>query len=154
VALLASHGGIWMDATIFMSAPMPAFVTEGPLFMFRTSLLAPSQHIASNWMLASVPQHPVMINMRDVLCEYWRNESYLRDYYIFHDLLGIAYQKHVQTRQCIDAMTYINNVDPHCLMYRAAQQPYSDALKRDILSHSHIHKLSYKNAVDYSLYIQ
>lgn len=161
VALLAQHGGIWMDATVFMSGKMPEYVTEGPLFMFRTSFLSPSKHVASNWFLASVPNHPVMLNMRDVLCEYWRRESFLRDYYIFHDLLGIAYQKHAQTRQCIDTMPYINNVDPHALMLRVAQQcqthpeqPYSEALKRDILSHSNIHKLSYKNAVDYSLYLQ
>lgn len=154
VALLSEHGGIWMDATVYMSAPMPSYVTEGPLFMFRSGWMSSHLHVGSNWMLASVPQHPVMVNMRDVLCEYWRKESYLRDYYIFHDLLGIAYRKHAQTRSLIDAMPYINNVDPHSLMYRATQQPYSDELKRDILRRSAIHKLSYKNAVDYSLYLQ
>lgn len=154
VALLAQHGGIWMDATVFMSGEMPSFVTDGQLFMFRSGWMSPTLHIASNWMLASVAGHPVMINMRDALCEYWRKESFLRDYYIFHDLLGIAYRKHAQTRQCVDAMPYINNVDPHTLMYRAAQQPYSEALKQSIMSRSAIHKLSYKNAVDYSLYLQ
>lgn len=154
VALLAEHGGIWMDATVFMSGPMPGFVTQGPLFMFRNSWMSPTLHVASSWMLASVPHHPVMLNMCHALCEYWRHESFLRDYYLIHDLLGIAYRKHDSTRQQIDAMPYINNVDPHTLMFRAAQQPFSEALKREIFSRSAIHKLSYKNGVDYSMYLQ
>lgn len=154
VALLSQHGGIWMDATVFMSGEMPREVTEGSLFMFRAGWLSPSLHVGSSWMLASVAHHPVMVNLFEALCEYWRQESFLRDYYLVHDLLAVAYRTHEQSKQLIDAMPYVNNLDPHTLMYRAAQQPFSEALKQDIFSRSHIHKLSYKNAVDYSMYLQ
>lgn len=153
VALLAEHGGIWMDATVAMTGAMPDYVTRGSLFMFRTSLLQQMPTAASNWFLAACPHHPLMLNMRELLTQYWLHESHLRDYYIFHILLYILVREHAQSQRLFRAMPYVPNVDVHTMMYRAAE-PFSEALKADILSRSTIHKLSYKNDIDYSLYIQ
>lgn len=154
VSLLARYGGIWMDATVMMTGEMPDYVTDGGLFMYRTPLLQPGETVTSNWFLASVKGHPVMENMRTVLIRYWENESFLRDYYIFHILMKILIENHAQCKRLFTAMPYVQNVDVHALMCRATKEPYSDALKRDILSKSTIHKLSYKHAIDYHLYIQ
>ena len=143
VSLLAQHGGIWMDATVLMTGPMPDYVTQGPLFMFRSSWLDASPHVGSNWMLAASANHPVMRNMRALLIEYWRHEGYLRDYLIFHDLLAVMYAGHAQTRRCIDAMPYVCNADPHTLVNRLFE-PWSEALWSDVCRVSAIHKLSYK----------
>lgn len=153
VSLLAQHGGIWMDATVLMTGSMPEYVTSSNLFMFRGSWLQPGQTVASNWFLASAPQHPIMCNMQNLLIAYWQNETYLRDYYIFHILLKILVEQHEQSRNLFQSMTYQQNVDVHTLMFRAASEPYSEQLKKDIQLHSTIHKLSYKNGIDYSMYI-
>jgi len=154
VSLLAEHGGIWMDATVAMTGEMPTYVTDTPLFMFRGSWLQPGRTMASNWFLASTKGHPVMQNMKELLLQYWQHESFLRDYYIFHILLYILAHEHPQTRRLVNAMPYVQNADVHSMMYRAATEEYSDALKKDILRASTIHKLSYKNDIDYHLYIQ
>ena len=153
VSLLAQHGGIWMDATVLMTGPMPEYVTSSSLFMFRGSWLQPGQTVASNWFLASAPQHPIMCNMQNLLIAYWQHETFLRDYYIFHILLKILVEQHEQSRTLFQSMIYQQNVDVHTLMFRAASEPYSEQLKADIHSHSTIHKLSYKNGIDYSMYI-
>lgn len=154
VSLLAEHGGIWMDATVMMTGEMPNYVTDGALFMYRGSWLQPGKTVASNWFLASVKGHPIMQNMRAVLIDYWQHENYLRDYYIFHILLKVLVETNEQSRCLFEAMPYIQNVDVHTMMFRAGKEPYSEALKADILSRSHIHKLSHKNGIDYHLYIQ
>lgn len=153
VSLLAAHGGIWMDSTVLMTGRMPDYVTEESLFMYRSSWLVPGRTKTSNWFLASVPGHPVMENMRQLLIAYWQRESYLRDYYIFHILLAILVEENQQAKRLFEAMPYIQNVDVHTMMYRAAKEPYSVRLKQDILSKSNIHKLSHKNGIDYSMYI-
>jgi len=154
VSLLAEHGGIWMDATVMMTGEMPKYVTEGDLFMYRESWLQSSRSLASNWFLASTQGHPIMRNMQQLLIAYWQHEHYLRDYFIFHILLYILVRNNAQCKQLFNRMHYVSNADVHAMQFRAANEPYSELLKQDILQNSTIHKLSHKNAVDYHLYIQ
>jgi len=154
VSLLAQYGGIWLDATVALTGPLPRYITDEPLFFFRSSWLNPSPHIGSNWLLASTAKHPIMVNMAHLLVMYWQKEHYLRDYYIFHLLLAIVVKNSQQAAEMVARMPYVDNTAVHTMMFRGAKESYSQALKDDILSRSTIHKLSYKNGIDYSLYIQ
>lgn len=144
LSLLSQHGGIWCDATVLMTGALPQYVVHGTLFMFRTSWLQPSCHLGSSWFLASVAGHQVIRNWSELLNQYWIHESYLKDYYVVHDLLAVVYRNHSQSHRLIDDMPYINNVDPHTLLFRLFN-PYSEEKWQEMCSRSSIHKLSYKH---------
>lgn len=143
VCLLAQHGGIWMDATVLLTDSIPDFVFENHLFMFRTSWLQPSKHYGSSWFLAASQGHPLMLNMQELLIQYWTHESTLIDYYLVHDLFALVINENPQCKELLNAIPYIQNVDVHTMMFRMFE-PYTDKLWNQITGRSSIHKLTYK----------
>lgn len=139
--LLARHGGIWMDATVLLTGALPAYLTSSPLFFFQSPRESGNMHAGSSWLIAAVPHHPLLENVVTLLTHYWEQESKLRDYYLFHDFVTIVAQDTEQGRAAMSAMPYVSNALPHT--YTAAS-----------FAAMPIHKLSYKHAIDYHLYIQ
>lgn len=141
IFLLAQHGGIWMDSTVLMTGPLPEYITSGPLFFFQTPHGNGNPHAGSSWLIAAAPHHPLAENVVQLLTEYWRKENKLRDYFLFHDFVTIAAHDTNQGRQAMEEMPYVSNAQPHTYTAESfATMP--------------IHKLSYKHAIDYHLYIQ
>lgn len=143
VALLAEHGGIWMDATVLLTDRLPDYVSSGSLFMFRESWLQRGVTVASSWFLASCAGHPIMVNMRDLLVRYWQRESHLRHYFIVHLFMSVLVRNSEQCKALFERMPYVSNVDVHTMMFRLFE-PYTPALWAEITGRSSVHKLSYK----------
>lgn len=141
IFLLAKHGGIWMDSTVLLTGPIPAYVTEGPLFFFQSPRASGNLHAGSSWLIAAGPHHPVVENVVTLLSRYWERETTLRDYFLFHDFVTMVAQDSEQGRKAMQQMPYVSNVLPH-------------TYTSDSFTAMPIHKLSYKHAIDYHLYIQ
>lgn len=45
LALLYSYGGIWLDATIYMSGPLPQYITNEEWFMYQRDLDQEDKHL-------------------------------------------------------------------------------------------------------------
>lgn len=141
IFLLARHGGIWMDATVLLTGPLPDYITSGQLFFFQPPRGSGNPHAGSSWLIAATPHHPVAENVVNLLTEYWRKEDKLRDYFLFHDFVTMAIGDTEQGRQSLSVIPYVSNALPHT--YTA-----------ESFANCPIHKLSYKHAIDYHLYIQ
>lgn len=141
--LLVEHGGIWLDATVLLTGALPDFITSSQVFFFRSSWIAPVQHVGSNWLLASQPHNPLFENQQTLLYEYWRHERYLKDYFIYHLFTYLIMQSNAQSRTIIQNMPYRNNAAPLTMVFRMFE-PYSERLYNDITTESAVHKLSYK----------
>jgi hypothetical protein len=74
--LLAAHGGVWADATIWCARPLdqwlPGLLNSG---CFAFSMETRSRLISS-WFLASLPGNPLIVAMRDAMTEHWRDHVY------------------------------------------------------------------------------
>lgn len=132
VSLLAEHGGIWMDATVLMTAPMPDYVTQSNLFLYQTPVSQRIVHIGSSWFLAAAPGHPFMVNVRDLLVCYWRRERSVCDYFLVHDLMALVANRSQHCQYAISMMPLVTNDAPH-------------ALDPETFRVTPIHKLSYKS---------
>lgn len=140
IYLLAKYGGIWMDATVLLTQSLPDYVTQETLFFFQKAKDNPHPHVGSSWFIAAAPAHPVIINVTELLNCYWQKENKLRDYYLFHDFVTLVMTESVQGRAALKTMPYVSNVLPHTYTKESFQvMP--------------IHKLSYKHAINYHLYI-
>lgn len=141
IFLLERHGGIWMDATVMLNGPIPDYVTRSPLFFFQKREESRHPHVGSSWLIAAAPNHPVAHNVVNLLTCYWEKEKYMRDYFLFHDLVTLAIKETEAGRQAMADMPYVSNVLPHTYTQESFEE-------------MPIHKLSYKHAIDYHLYIQ
>jgi len=141
IFLLAKHGGIWMDSTVLLTGSIPEYITQEALFFFQSPKDSQHPHVGSSWLIAATPTHPLILNVANLLSLYWEKENKLRDYYLFHDFVSLVARESEQGRATLISMPYACNTLPHTYTPESFQT-------------MPIHKLSYKHAINYHLYIQ
>lgn len=143
VALLAEHGGVWLDATVLLTSSLPEQVSAEPFFMLQRSVLSSLPHAGSNWFLSARKGNPIMQRMVELLCAYWKHENGLRDYYIFHLFLYLLLTRTAEGQKMLKSMPYVQNVDAHTLQF-CLFEDFNEAQWKHICSRSAIHKLTWK----------
>ena len=142
-ALLVQHGGIWLDATVLLTAPLPKQMTDEPLFFLQKSKLQIIPHMGSSWMLVAHKGNPILQRLLDLLSAYWKHENKLRDYFLFHLFFYLVLTRNKQGREAQRRIPYIPNVDAHTLQFTLFEG-YDERVWEQITSRSPIHKLTWK----------
>jgi len=143
VALLVTHGGTWIDSSVFLSAPIQQYILDSPLFFFKASYLSKSNMKLSNWFISSEANNYVLIKMQQMLYEFWRRENYVRHYFIFHAMLSYIVANDEKAKQLWTAIPYFCNDSPHVLQFEMFNK-YDEMQYKNICALSSVHKLTYK----------
>jgi hypothetical protein len=113
VALLAEHGGVWADSTVFCVTPLDQWVDECSRTGFFAFCRPGPDRMVSSWFLASEPHHPLTTEWQDRVREYWRTHSTPDRYFWFHHLFADAYGESETFRQIWDATPKLPSDGPH-----------------------------------------
>lgn len=141
LSLLERFGGTWIDATVYLTGPLPGYITKSPLFAFQDTFgLIENPARYSNWMLHAEKGDPVIRKTRNVAFEYWKRESYSIDYLISYLIFTIAA---AETPEAAKQIPFASSVYTG-LMLKELDQPYREETYRHITEMSSIHKLTYK----------
>lgn len=143
IALLCKYGGIWVDATVLLTAPIPDEISGSPLFFFRSAVDNSPVIRNSSWFIVSCPGNPVVQKMKYLLECYWQREHKLKDYFILHLFLSCLVDSDEECREIWNNMHFVGNMEAHRMQSLLFEQ-YSEKLFDDICSGSTIHKLTYK----------
>lgn len=143
IFLLAQYGGIWIDSTVYLTAPLPAYILQAPLFCYKSSYLSPGKIKASNWFIAAERNNEIIVRTKELLLEYWKRENYLKHYFIFHFLFAIAIDTIPRLTEQWKAVPYFSNVEPHTLSFELTA-PFDEKRWEQIKMLSPVHKLTYK----------
>ena len=91
VQLLIKYGGTWIDSTVLCTGFKGSNIQEfkeyldTDLFMFQYTHPKGGQWAGiSNWFITSCSNNEVLLVLRDMLFEYWKDYDYTLSYYIFH----------------------------------------------------------------------
>lgn len=142
--LLTCYGGTWMDATVLCTGtPTPASMMDSDLFLFQTLRKGDTTFYgASNWFITSCANNKVLLVLRDVLVQYWRDYSCTLQYYMFHLFLIQVARLYPEE---IAAMPRRNRRRALLLGDKLAES-YDADLMREIEQVSCFHKLNYRVA--------
>jgi len=141
--LLAKYGGTWVDATCFISKPLPKvqdICGESGFFTFRDVGL---KGRISNWYLAAKPGSYVARIMTAALIKYWTEKQRFEQYAFFHDIFECFYLLDSRFADEVDGALVLDRMPPHDLqkiMNRKFDKQRLDAL----LNSLGIHKLTHK----------
>lgn len=89
--LLIRYGGLWLDATVFCSGKnIPDYMLHSDLFFFQC--LKPGRdghsHISSSWMISAKTNNKILMAVRELCYEYWKEHNRLIDYFLLHDFVA------------------------------------------------------------------
>ena len=139
--LLIKHGGTWIDSTVLCTGDRyPAKVLDGDLFLMQYRDNEGRLTGNSNWFITSMTNHPVLMTLRDVLYQYWRDYDCVLEYYIFH--LFFEEMARYQPSE-MKEMPRNNNYLTLQLGNRIGDD-YDEKWMQELLSRCCFHKLNYR----------
>ncbi|MEQ3458727.1 capsular polysaccharide synthesis protein [Enterococcus cecorum] len=141
--LLQNYGGTWIDATVFCgSEDIPDYMLNSDFFLFQC--LKPGKDgqatVISNWFITAKPNQKYIYMMRELMYDYWKNNTEVIDYFIFHDFFQIIIDNNLEEWSKIIPFS---NSTPHILLLRLFEE-YDEKLWNAVIKMSPFHKLSYK----------
>ena len=81
--LLYRYGGIWMDATDYMTAPIPEYIMDSDFFLFKTGeKYGKWFSFIESCFIRARKGNPLLAIWHDAVMEYWRNEDSAIDYFV------------------------------------------------------------------------
>jgi hypothetical protein len=142
--LLFTYGGVWFDSTVFFTARIPGNLVKQPLFFFKSPLddiYCP----VSNWFIISAERNNLLL-FRELcaLCEYWRINTKLFDYFIYHYFLQVIINTDAESSGLFHKIPYRSNQNPHYLQKKLLFTGFNRELWELVKNVSFCHKLTYK----------
>ncbi len=139
LALLSQNGGIWIDATVFLTAALPADITSADFFAFHSR-----SHLKSNnWFLKAQRGDQLISNMRRLMFEYWRHENHMLNYFLYHLFFDLMIEQDAVSKALWDKVPVYYDDICYGLEHNFFT-PYDDRLWNKLQQETKIHKLSYK----------
>lgn len=138
-SLLSKYGGLWLDCTVFLTERLPSSIFNVPLFYY--SYENDSSMSFGAWFIWSYKSNPIINETLKLLLEYWTNYDFATDYFVTSLLFRIVSEKN---KSISDNIPCVCDRLAHDLA-KNLNKEFSAENYNIILSHSYIHKLTYKN---------
>ena len=143
--LLIQYGGTWVDATVLCTSKqeqIPDWYFNSNLFFFQT--LKPGRdgqtQFCSSWFISAKTNNRILMAVLHLCYEYWKTNTKMVDYYLFHDFLTIVLEHYPEEW---NKVVPCDNASPHILLLRLFEV-YDVKLYEAVKMQSPFHKLSYK----------
>lgn len=137
--LLIRHGGTWIDSSVFCTGE-DINLFDNNLFVYQNFMRGDEAITASNWLISSEKNNPILCTTRDLLYRYWEKNDYTIHYFIFHFFFRMATEKYKSEWQ---QMPRYSNIPPHILQFEMFDS-FSEGRLKEVKKMSNFHKLTQK----------
>lgn len=138
--ILIKYGGLWTDATVLYTDRIPSYMCETNFFTFHHTMRYDNAVVFESWFIYSVANHPLLLETRDMIYKYWKENNKLKEYFLFHIFFTIASEKYPDLWKQVPVFS---DVVPHILASELFEK-FSEDRYNQIIKMSCVHKLSYK----------
>lgn len=144
IHLLAQQGGIWLDATLLLTSPLPEEIFSAPLFTIKTKPFGcfVSQCRWTVFCLASWKHNPLFVKLAKSFELYLQETDIFVDYFMFDQFVDMLYQRDTTIRAMLDAVPF-NNEHVHQLG-KVLDKPYHPEHWTQMSKDTYLFKLSWK----------
>lgn len=146
IELLYRHGGVWMDATDYLPAPLPEWLWKEDFFVYRGGdVYRGAYSFIQNCFIRGAKGAYLLKVWREAVFAYWAREDKAVDYFVHQMLFGFAVTGNPQAAQRFDAMPQYRQEPTHQLWFVAADQPYDAQRFKNICAGALFQKTDYKS---------
>ncbi len=148
VSLLAQQGGIWLDATIFMSGSLDPDIFNHEFYTAKIRYSDNNEFDYAKWtsfFLAGSKDNILFCFLRDFYFSYWFKESSYMDYFMIDYSICVAYENIPAVRDMVDSVPF-NNQDILSIQ-RVLNAPYDESYFQECSRNTYMHKLTWKKSL-------
>jgi mannosyltransferase OCH1-like enzyme len=138
--LLIRHGGIWLDATTYLTDELPNYVLKSDFFVYKRGMTRDKTAVANNWLISSNYSARLLLCVREILFEYWKYENKIKEYFLWQICITIAIEKYPEDW---NRVIWVPDVLPEMMRWNIFNSFKGDYWN-EIVNLTSIHKLSYK----------
>ena len=147
VELLYRHGGLWMDATCFLDAPLPEWLWEADFFVYKGGdVLKGAYGGIQNCFIRGAKDAYLLKVWREAILAYWTAEDSAVDYFVHQLLFSQAVAGNPRAAELYAQMPSLVQDPTHVLWNDYADEPYDEALLHEICGKALFQKTNYKSA--------
>ncbi len=145
--LLSEYGGMWLDATVFTSGPIPEafFAKEYYTQKVADISLYPKEPSRAQWcgfIWSGKPGNPLFCFVRDALFVYWKKHNRVMDYIFFDYIILAAYNNLPHIKAMMDRQE--PNNEHIWALWQMMNREYDEDVVAELFENNIFHKLSYK----------
>ena len=146
VELLYRHGGVWMDATDYLDAPLPEWLWEADFFVYQGGeTLKGAYGGIQNCFIRGAKDAYLLKVWREAIFAYWAAENTHVDYFVHQMLFCHAVAANPRAAELFASMPSKVQDPTHVLWYQYADLPYDETRMREICAEALFQKTSYKS---------
>lgn len=158
--LLSKYGGLWLDASVFLTGDIPSYILNSVFFMYRRDdsekykeywqdTFAYYWGWSPNFMVKTLigimyakKGNKTIADFASILLNFWKKYDTAPDYFFFQILIEAYLKKYPES-----VLTSISDTIPHLLRQYINENPAPNYSFSDILQKTTVHSLNYKNDV-------
>ncbi|SDB80892.1 capsular polysaccharide synthesis protein [Acinetobacter boissieri] len=155
LALLNAYGGVWLDATILLTQKIPPSILQQEIFFYQRSEHAldkkqwqkmndayfgwsDSHHVnVLNSIIVAKRDNPLIRKCLVLLLKFWETQESIPHYFFFQILFDVLKQRGEVN------MLDLDDTLPHLLLRLIKTGYFNQSKLADVLSQSHMHKMTY-----------
>ncbi|MDE6310885.1 MAG: capsular polysaccharide synthesis protein [Muribaculaceae bacterium] len=146
VELLYEHGGLWLDATDYVTAPVPQYIMDEDLFMFMAgNKIRGSYALIQSCFIRARKGNPVLGVWREANSIYWKEENSKINYFIHHLLLKLSVDVNGHAALGFSKMPRVEQDPTHALWGEHCNDPFDEESFRKLTSGAFFQKTNYKD---------
>ena len=147
LALLERYGGLWLDSTDFVSAPIPQWILDEDFFVFGSgdSLRGCYSFIQNCFIRARKGSYLLSAWLQAIL-RYWEREDSTIDYFVHQLIFKKLVECDAKARELYGKMPKVVQDPTHTVWFGNADKPYDPVLLRKLCSEAVFQKTEYKSS--------
>ncbi|MDE5968175.1 MAG: capsular polysaccharide synthesis protein [Muribaculaceae bacterium] len=147
IELLYEHGGVWLDATDYVTAPIPQYIMDEDFFLFMAgSKIRGSYALIQSCFIRGKKGNELLSIWRAANNIYWKDENSKINYFIHHLLLNLAVDNNADAAELFARMPKVDQDPTHALWGDHATDTYSPQLFDELTRDSFFQKTNYKDS--------
>ncbi len=147
VELLYRYGGIWLDATDFVTQDFPKWLQDEDFFIYMGgNYVSGSYAFVQNCFFRSRQGNYILGAWRDAIFEYWKHEDSAVDYFVHQLLLWRVACRDARAAELFSAMPKISQDATHLLWFDYRDKPFDREVFDRLTSGALFQKTEYKSA--------
>lgn len=145
-ALLYEHGGLWFDATDFVTRPVPQHIMDEDFFIYMAGeRIRWSYSFIQSCFIRGRKGNPLLGIWLEADYIYWKEERSKIDYFVHHLLFRLACEVNPTARFLIERMPHEDQDATHALWGDHCTDTYTEASFERLTRDAFFQKTNYKD---------